>query len=211
MEDAVFLPSGVMAQSIVLMICKGAKTKEDKGRKTFVCHKTSHLLMHEKDSYLHLLDIDPVIIDTSQPITASDVESSLSPTPKPSCVIIEHPHRELGGTLTPFEILTEISSACKSADVHLHLDGARIWEASGSEGGKHTPADICANFDSAYVSFYKGLGGMAGAMLLGDKGFCEEARVWSRRFGGNLHTLAPLWVGCWAGYRRNFKIIEEGR
>jgi hypothetical protein len=47
-------------------------------------------------------------------------------------------------------------------------------------------------------------------MLLGDRAFVEEARVWLRRFGGNLHTLAPLWVGCWAGYRRNVKAPGEG-
>ena len=47
-------------------------------------------------------------------------------------------------------------------------------------------------------------------MLLGDATFISEARVWLRRFGGNLHTLAPLWVGCWAGYRRNIRAPMGG-
>lgn len=56
-------------------------------------------------------------------------------------------------------------------------------------------------FDSVYVSFYKGLGGLSGAMLLGDLDFCSEARVWLRRFGGNLYTLLPYAVSAWAGFK----------
>lgn len=52
-------------------------------------------------------------------------------------------------------------------------------------------------------SFYKGVGGLTGAMLLGDKEFCAKSRVWLRRFGGNLYCMAPHIVTCWAGFRRN--------
>lgn len=85
----------------------------------------------------------------------------------------------------------------------------RIWEASGAHSGSHTVADIAGHFDSCYVSFYKGVGGMTGAMLLGGTEFCEEARVWLRRFGGNLYTLAPYAVSCWAGFRRKVRGCEE--
>jgi len=40
-------------------------------------------------------------------------------------------------------------------------------------------------------------------MLLGDKDFISEARIWLRRFGGNLYTLLPYAVSSWAGYRKN--------
>lgn len=207
MDDAVFMPSGVMAQSIVIMICNEIQGGEGGGG-SFVCHRTSHLLLHEKDSYSHLLSSTPLTVLTDEPMTPDDVRSHFAASEKkPSCVILEHPHRELGGALNDFSDLSEMKEVCGSEGVHLHLDGARIWEASGAG---RTPKEIAGNFDSCYVSFYKGLGGQAGAMLLGKSDFVEKARVWLRRFGGNLHTLAPLWVSCYAGYRRNAKAPLAG-
>lgn len=59
-------------------------------------------------------------------------------------------------------------------------------------------------FDTVYISFYKGLAnGIGGAMLLGDADFCTEARVWLRRFGGNLYSVLPYAVASWSGFRRN--------
>ena len=52
-------------------------------------------------------------------------------------------------------------------------------------------SEIASVFDSVYISFYKGLGSISGAMIMGEKDFCDEARVWLRRFGGNLYTLLP--------------------
>ena len=57
-------------------------------------------------------------------------------------------------------------------------------------------------FNSVYVSFYKGLGALSGAMLLGDADFCAEARVWLRRLGGNLYSVLPYAVSSWDGFRR---------
>lgn len=58
-------------------------------------------------------------------------------------------------------------------------------------------------FDSVYISFYKGIGAISGAMLIGDIAFCDEARVWLRRFGGNLYTLLPYAVDSWDGFQTN--------
>jgi threonine aldolase len=46
-------------------------------------------------------------------------------------------------------------------------------------------------FDSVYISFYKGIGGIAGAILAGDQSFAEEAVIWKRRHGGDLISLYP--------------------
>ena len=59
-------------------------------------------------------------------------------------------------------------------------------------------------FGTVYVSFYKGLAnGIGGAMLLGDADFCTEARVWLRRFGGNLYSVLPYAVASWSGFRKH--------
>jgi threonine aldolase len=84
----------------------------------------------------------------------------MNSTPKPSVVIIECPHREIGGKCTSLADLRDISRHCREAGVHLHLDGARLWEAlpfylEGADQCANV-AEFCSLFDSIYASFYKG-------------------------------------------------------
>lgn len=88
----------------------------------------------------------------------------------------------------------------------MHMDGARLWEASAAYN--KPLSDICALFDTIYVSFYKGLGGLTGAMLLGTEECILESRIWLRRFGGNLYTLMPYAVSAWAGFRANANAFQ---
>ena len=221
MEDAVFMPSGVMAQSIALQIHSTKKSnKNDDNKPTtrqrrskFACHRTSHLLLHENDSYRELSGMEPVVLPENRPTTFpvdpllwNHVQEGLvSGNDKDvSCLILEMPHRELGGKTTPWEDILRMQAYCNANDIAFHCDGARIFEASTAYPGK-TLEDLAAPFDSFYISFYKGLGGLSGAMLMGSTEFCEEARVWLGRFGGNLFTLLPYAVAGWAGYRRQWK------
>src|SRR5204863_334572 len=94
-------------------------------------------------------------------------------------------------------------------DVMFHLDGARLWEAAA--GYERSPGDIAALFDSVYVSFYKGLGGVAGSMLAGPADFIAEARVWLRRHGGNLVHMYPYVIAARAGLRRRLGRFADWR
>lgn len=82
------------------------------------------------------------------------------------------------------------TSWARERGVALHLDGARLWEAGPFY--ERSYAEIAGLFDSVYVSFYKGLGALAGAALAGDSALIAEARVWQRRHGGNVVTLHPF-------------------
>ena len=73
----------------------------------------------------------------------------------------------------------------------MHLDGARLWEAAAGYG--RPPAEIAGLFDTAYVSFYKGIGALAGCCLAGPEDVVAEVREWRRRMGG---TLFGLWPGA---------------
>ena len=82
---------------------------------------------------------------------------------------------------------------------------ARIWE---SQPGFGRPlAEIAALADSLYVSFYKGLGGMAGAALLGPAGFIAQARLWRRRQGGTVYRLTAEAVSALAGLKEQLPLI----
>jgi len=70
------------------------------------------------------------------------------------------------------------------------MDGARLWESRAFYDRPH--AEIADGFASVYVSVYKGLGGIAGALLAGDEDFVAEARIWRRRMGGTLFHQSPM-------------------
>jgi hypothetical protein len=57
-------------------------------------------------------------------------------------------------------------------------------------------ADIVEGFDSVYVSLYKGIGGISGAILAGDPDFITQARMWRRRMGGTLPHQSPVVVSA---------------
>lgn len=69
-------------------------------------------------------------------------------------------------------------------------------------------SEVAGLFDSVYVSFYKGLGGLAGSMLLGDEDVITEARAWRSRHGGTLHDLWPYAAAGLAGLRLRLPRME---
>jgi threonine aldolase len=121
-----------------------------------------------------------------------------------STLILELPHREIGGQLTPWEDVCRMQAYCQEHDMAFHCDGARFFEASVG-GYEHSSLKMtAAPFDSIYLSLYKGLGGFAGSILVGSTDFCRQARIWLTRYGGNLHTLAPYVIAGQIGLDRYY-------
>merc|ERR1740121_3341194 len=84
------------------------------------------------------------------------------------------------------------------------MDGARLWEVQPFYA--KSLEKICGLFDSVYVSFYKGLGGMSGAMLCGTKALAEAAVLWRTRLGGAVFTMAPHWIDA----REQLQLRQDG-
>jgi threonine aldolase len=61
------------------------------------------------------------------------------------------------------------------------------------------------------VSFYKGIGGIAGAILAGPGDFIDEARIWMRRHGGNLISLHPFVLSARAGLAKHAGAFSDYR
>ncbi|HXG83925.1 MAG TPA: beta-eliminating lyase-related protein, partial [Pyrinomonadaceae bacterium] len=158
------------------------------GSQSFAIHPTSHLELHEQHAYSHLCNLKSVLTgDKNRQLKAEDFENLKIPV---SAAIVELPAREIGGQLPKWEELEAIKEKTKKRGVFLHLDGARLWETKSFYQKSYK--EICRNFDSVYVSFYKGIGALTGAMLVGQSDFIDESRIWLRRFGGNLFQLHPF-------------------
>jgi threonine aldolase len=189
---AVFMPSGTMAQQIALRV-----HADQRGRRVVAFHPTCHLELHEDKAYqrLHGL-IGRPLGDGRELLTLADLEGVREPL---AALLIELPQREIGGRLPAWDHLAELVEFARGRGAAVHLDGARLWE-SGPFYARPL-SEIAGLFDSVYVSFYKGLGGLSGSMLLGEDHVVAEAREWRRRHGGTLYQLWPYAAAGLAGLR----------
>lgn len=180
---SVFMPSGTMAQQIALRI-----HADRRGTKTVALHPTAHLELHEDDAYRVLHGIDPRKIgDGKTLITTGQIAGITEPL---AAFLFELPQREIGGRLPEWDDIVEQTALVRERGAAVHLDGARLWECTPYYG--KPLHEIAALFDTVYVSFYKGLGGVSGSCLSGEPDVIAEARVWRHRHGGTLWSLWPL-------------------
>ena len=186
-EAAMFVPSGTMAQQIALRIWS-----ERRRSTTVAFHPTCHLELHEQGGYAFLHGLRARLIGEATRLLTLD---DLCATPGSlAALLLELPQREIGGQLPAWADLEQQVAWARQRELPVHLDGARLWECGPYYN--RPLAEIAALFDSVYVSFYKGLGAIAGAALLGSTEFIAEARVWLRRHGGNLVQLFPFVISA---------------
>jgi threonine aldolase len=197
---AAFFPSGIMAQQAALRVwC------ERTGSKRVAIPDLSHLLKHEDDGprRIHGFEFE-FLTEGRHTATAKDLKRL---SPGLGAALVELPLRDAGCLLPCWEELTELSAAAHELGVPLHADGARIWE---SQPYYDRPlAEIAGQFDSIYVSFYKGLEALAGAALAGPEDVVDEARRWRKRMGGTLFHLTPFAVSALSGLRERLPRMGE--
>ena len=186
-EAALFCISGTMAQVTALRLgC------DDRGSDLVALHPTSHIVVHEKSNY-QLFDHFKALQVGERYLPWSAADLQVIPD-RLGAVAVEIPMREIGGQAPARDELAAIKAHCKARGAHLHMDGARLWEAAAGYG--RTVADIAAGFDSCYVSLYKGIGGLGGAMLAGSRTFIARAAESFRRQGGNVIHRSPYVVAA---------------
>jgi threonine aldolase len=186
-EAAVFCISGTMAQVTALRLACA-----DRQRPLVALHPTSHIFVHEKSNYQLLNHFSALPVgERYRPWTVADLAAVPD---RLGAVGIEIPMREIGGQTTPWEELEALKAHVRGRGAHLHMDGARLWEAAAGYG--KSVQQIAAGFDSVYVSLYKGVGGLGGAMLAGTREFVDRAAEWFRRTGGNVIHRSPYIVAA---------------
>ncbi len=203
-EAAVFMPSGTMAQQIALRIwC------EKSGNDTVAMHPTAHPETSEHLGYQYLHRLNRIAFGAPEFVgrrilNLKDFEGLGQ---KPGAVLLELPYRPLGGELPEWDDLAATAGWAKEQEIPFHMDGARVWSCRPFY--QKDFREIAGLFDSLYVSFYKDLGGLAGSMLIGPGDFIHESRIWQRRHGGNLPTMAPLYVSARQGYEHTLPQIDR--
>jgi len=94
------------------------------------------------------------------------------------------------GKVLPHAYLAEARELADRRGLALHLDGARIFNASVASG--KPAAEIARHFDSVSLCLSKGLGAPVGSLLLGDADFVNEAKRWRKMVGGGMRQSGVL-------------------
>jgi threonine aldolase len=191
-EAAVFGPSGRVAQLCALRV-----HADRRGRTLIATHPRSHIVEDEHDAISALYKLRVARVGSLvEPFTCAELAAVHEPL---AAVVVELPLRRAGYRAQGWDELTAIAAHASAAGAALHLDGARLWETAPGYG--RSPAEIAALADTVYVSFYKGLGALAGAALAGDAVTIASARRWITRAGVTLYRMYPYVLGAREGLR----------
>jgi threonine aldolase len=167
-EKAIFMPTGTMANQFAIAVLSGEATK------VFV-QDTSHVYRDEADAAQSIFNkrLMPLAKNESF-FTAAVLQQAIENLDREEvfksgigCVSIENPVRRSDGRMVPIGEIKKISDYCRSNNIKLHLDGARLYMASAWSG--ISIKEYASYFDTVYISLYKYLGASAGAILCGDK------------------------------------------
>ena len=184
-EKAIYMPSGTMANQFAIAMLSGENTK------VFV-QDTSHVYRDEADAAQSIFNKRLIPLAKNQTFfTADELKKAIENLDSEEvfksglgCVSIETPVRRTDGRMVPIDEIKKISEYCRSKNIKLHLDGARIYMASAWSGV--SIKEYAGYFDTIYISLYKYLGASGGAILCGDKTFIEKMPHMIKIHGGNM-------------------------
>jgi len=191
-EDAVFLPSGTMANEIALAVhCRPGEE--------VICDATSHIIGFEGGGPAALAGvmIQPLAgrrgMFSSEQLRAA-LRSERPYAPRQRLVVVEQTSNLGGGAIWPVATLDEVADVAHVAELATHMDGARLLNACVASGV--AAADFARGFDSVWIDFSKGLGAPGGAVLAGTRAFCHEAFRLKLRWGGAMRQSGIIAAAC---------------
>jgi threonine aldolase len=184
-EKAIYMPSGTMANQLAIAELSGTSTK------VFV-QDGSHVYRDEADAAQSVFGkrLMPLAKDQTF-FTAAELKAAVENLDHEEvfksgigCVSIENPVRRTDGRMVPIEEIKKISEYCRSNNIKLHLDGARLFMTTAWSGT--SIKDHASYFDTVYISLYKYLGASGGAILCGDAAVIEKMPHLIKIHGGNM-------------------------
>ena len=204
-ESSLFVPSGTMGNQLCI------KTHTRAGDEV-IAEASAHVFFYETAgaAFLSSVQIYPVK-GRNGVLAAEDVRKAIRPDiyymPKTRLLCLENTHNRAGGTIYLLEDLARIAAFVHDAGIGVHMDGARLWNASAASGV--SMAEYCRHVDSVSVCMSKGLGAPVGSLLAGTKDFVEEARHYRKIFGGGMRQAGILAAAGLYALDHNLERLRE--
>jgi threonine aldolase len=187
-EDALFVPSGSMGNQLCI------KTHTQAGDEV-IAERDAHVFQYETGGAAFLSAVQLNTVKAERGILSADlVREAIRPDiyymPRTSLVCLENTHNRAGGTIYPLPVIEAIAAVAREHSIRMHLDGARLWNASVATG--IAPEAYARHFDSVSVCLSKGLGAPVGSVIAGTKEFIGRARHYRKIFGGGMRQAGIL-------------------
>lgn len=187
-EAALFVPSGTMGNSVAVKVW----TRE---LDEVIVEARSHIYNMESTHLTFISRVTPRPLPSNRGVMdPAEVERNIrKPSvhiPRTSLVCVENTHNNWSGAVVPIENLKALRRIADQYDVKLHLDGARIFNASTASG---IPVkEYAALADSLMFCLSKGLSAPVGSMLVGPRSFIDYARRVRKALGGGMRQVGVL-------------------
>jgi threonine aldolase len=187
-EAGLFCPSGTMANSIAVK----AWTRE---LQEVIVEARSHIYNLESTHMTFISRVTPRPIPSVRgAMDPADVERAVRKpnvhTPETSLICVENTHNNWGGAVVPLANLVALRALVVRHGLRLHIDGARLFNASTASG---VPViDYARQADSLMFCLSKGLSAPIGSMLVGPRDFIEYGRRIRKALGGGMRQVGVI-------------------
>tara|TARA_Y100001980_G_C14534428_1_gene310818 strand:- start:148 stop:1125 length:978 start_codon:yes stop_codon:yes gene_type:complete len=190
-EAALYVPSGTMSNIVA------TRTHTSPGDE-IVTEAHSHIYRYEGGAFAALSGCSVALVDGKNGLMTSEqvlisirkAEGSLSHYPNGSLVCVENTAQGGGGSVYTQEAIDDICKVAREKDCKLHMDGARLFNATVASNTD--PARMVRDFDSVSICLSKGLGAPIGSVLVGSKKDLAQAHRWRKMFGGGMRQAGMM-------------------
>lgn len=187
-EAAIYVASGTMANQLAI------KSHTQPGDELII-EATSHPYNFEGGAIAAISGVQVYCLQGVRGLLdASQVEMAIRPQDHhyavTRLVCIENTHNRGGGSIYPLKKMEEIYRLAKAKELLVHLDGARLWNASVATG--ITPHEYSRYADSVSVCISKGLGAPVGSLVAGSKTFIDRVHRFRKMIGGGMRQAGIL-------------------
>lgn len=203
-EAGLFVPSGVMSNQL------GIKVLTQPGDELIIEEK-GHIFNYETSAtpFLSGVQIHPVKGNKGK-LSVNDLlhkkRGAFNWEPNTTLLCIENSTNKGGGACYTKQELLEIKHFADEEQLHVHLDGARIWNAITATGIEASFFGSIA--ETISVCFSKGLGAPIGSMLLGSKQSIQKARRFRKMWGGGMRQVGILAAAADFAVNEHWPLLE---
>ncbi|MCX6641300.1 MAG: low-specificity L-threonine aldolase [bacterium] len=205
-EAALYVPSGTMANQVAI------KSHTQPGDEV-IAEVNCHVFNYESGAPAMLSGVQVHTLPGNYGVyTAEQMQAAIRGPdhhlPPTRLALIENTHNRAGGTIFPVDEMKRIRSVADQHGIAIHLDGARLWNASAATGlDLRAWADLA---DSVSVCFSKGLGAPVGSMIAGSKVFIDRAHRFRKVFGGGMRQAGIIAAAAlYAVQNHRSRLVED--
>lgn len=206
MDSAVYCPSGTMTNQIGINVLTQPYDE-------VICYKGAHIYKYEGGGLMGNSHVSVKLLAGDRGrISVDEISQNINNDdqhyPRTSVVALENTVVREAGSFYSLREIEKISAFARSRSLHMHLDGARLFNALIASGDK--ASDYGKYFDTISICLSKGLGAPVGSVLVCKKEFAKKARRMRKVYGGAWRQAGFLAAaGIYALHNHVARLVED--